>query len=177
MTTSLSKVQAILTEAQYSIGKLGPNDLVTTFEDDVVLGFVLIYPNAAALIERWHQDHTDALKSAQFALRRSDAKAWNVYFLALADEPASYAEKIALSAIEENLVGTRKIARGGIRTEEELREALLPLLQIQNAPVVQAVDMAAEIRLRATELPSELIETFLSNAPVETVLQMLEGKL
>ena len=159
------------------MGKLGPVNEVATFENDAVLGFISIYPNAAALIERWYEDHTQALKNAQFALRRSNAKAWNVYFLALANEPASYAERITLNAIEENLVGTRKIARAGITVGDELREALLPLLPIQNTPQLQSVDMAAEIRLRTTELPPELVETFLSDAPVETVLQMLEGKL
>jgi hypothetical protein len=177
MTATISKVRTILIDAGYSIGEIGPIHEVPTFENDVVLGFVLAYPNAAALIERWYDDHTLVLRLAQFALRRSEAKAWNVYFVALADDPASYAEKIALSAIEENLVGTRKIARAGMTVGDELREALLPLLPIQNTPQVQAVDMTAEIRLRTTELSPELVETFLSNAPLETVLQMLEGRL
>ncbi|MGR4930610.1 hypothetical protein ACIPUD_27960 [Bradyrhizobium sp. CAR08] len=174
MTSTISKVQTILTDAGYAMGKIGQT---TTFEDDVVLGFVFMYPDAAALMERWYDDHTQVLKNAQFALRRSDAKAWNVYFLALADQPANYAEKVTLSAIEENLVGTRKIARAGMIVGDDLREALLPLLPIHNTSQVQAVDMPAEIRLRTTELSTELVEVFLSDAPVDTVLQMLEGKL
>lgn len=76
--------------------------------------------------------------------------------------------------IEEDLTGTRKIARAGIGDVEQLRTALLPLLPIQSAPSLGAVDMPAEIRLRTTELPKRAIEAYLSGAHEASVIQVLE---
>jgi hypothetical protein len=165
-----------MSDAGYSLGSLGTSaGEVLTFENDTLLGFVLRYADAKQLLARWHDDSTKVLTAAQFLLRRSDVKAWNAYFVILADEPANYGELIAIQAIEENLVGTRKIARAGVKAPEDLRSALLPLLPVQNSPQLEPVDVAAEIRLRTSELPKEAIETFLSNASEMTVLQLLEA--
>ncbi len=170
-------IQEILIEAGYSFGNLAtPQGNVATFENDTVLGFVLSYPDAETMIESWRGDSARVLSAAQFALRRSVTKAWNAYFLVLADEPGDYGQTIAIGAIEEDLVGTRKIARAGVAAGEELRSALLPLLPVQNAPRLEAVDMAAEIRMRTSELPSDLVETFLSGASEATLLQLLESR-
>ena len=172
----LKVVEGILSEAGYSVGRLSSvPDEVQTFESDTVLGFVLGYQKADALIADWENDTKRVLSAAQFALRRADAKAWNVYFVLLAEQSGDYGQTVAISAIEENLVGTRKVARAGIATGDELRAALLPLLPVQNTPRLEGVDMQAEIRLRTTELPRELIETFLSGASDATLVQLLEG--
>ena len=105
----------------------------------------------------------------------AERKAWNSYLVLLAEAAADYGENILLGSIEEDLVGTRKIARAGILTAEDTRLAILPLLAIQNAPHLEAVDMAAEIRLRTTELPVELVEAFLSGAAETTLAQLLEA--
>ena len=79
-----------------------------------------------------------------------------------------------LGSIEEDLVGTRKIARAGITNTEDIRSALLSLLAIQNAPRLEAVDMPTEIRVRTSELPSELVEAFLSGTNTATLFELLE---
>ncbi|GHE05396.1 hypothetical protein U879_04035 [Defluviimonas sp. 20V17] len=107
-------------------------------------------------------------------LRRAERKAWNAYLVFLAPSPGDYGENIMVGGIEEDLVGTRKIARAGIADAADVRAALLPLLAIQNAPRLDAVDMPAEIRLRTTELPSKLVDGFLSGASENTLLQLLE---
>src|SRR5208282_618276 len=96
------------------------------------------------------------------------------YVILLAQAPANYAEQVALSAIEEDLTGTRKLASAGVEDTESLRKGLIPLLPIQNAPRLEAVDMPAEIRLRTTELPQRAVEAFLSDASVAMVAQALE---
>ena len=146
-----------------------------TFENDTILGFVLHYVDPKTLIDSWYRDSAAVLLSAQFLLRRSETKAWNAYFVILADNPPDYGQSITIGSIEEDQVGTRKIARAGAAASEVLRSALLPLLPIQNAPRIEAVDMAGEVRLRTHELPSELIETFLSEAPDAALLQVLEA--
>jgi hypothetical protein len=144
------------------------------FEGGTVLGFALIYQNVDELRQQWRADSDSLIAAHQLALRRAQAKAWNTYLILLAHETASYAAQVALSAIEEDLTGTRKVARGGIVSADALRIALLPLLPIQNSPRLEAVDMRTEIQLRTTELPSRTVAAFLSTASVAVVAQTLE---
>lgn len=176
MTTILGIVQEQLLEGGYAVGTNDhPDGPVVLFENDSILGFVLCFPDAATLLERWRTTSQRVLQSAQFALRRAERKAWNAYLVCLAEAPGDYGQNIMLGGIEEDLVGTRKIARAGIADVVDVRAALLPLLTIQNAPRLDAVDMQAEIRLRTTELPAELIDGFLGGASETTLLQLLEA--
>ena len=110
----------------------------------------------------------------QLALRRAGPKAWNTYVVLLAKEDATESQLAALSAIEEDLTGTRKIARASIKDTSDLNAAMLPLLPLQSAPILDAVDMVMEIRQRATELPARAIEAFVSGADESVVLQVIE---
>lgn len=174
----MSVVQLVtqqLYDAHYSTALLGGDEQYLAFEGETVLGFVLVFPDAQTLIGSWRIQSQQVLKASQFGLRKAEAKAWNAYLILLAEQPADYGASVNLSAIEEDLTGTRKIARAGIATELDARAALLPLLGMQNAPQLEAVDMAAEIRLRTSELPPELVEAFASGAPEAALLQLLEA--
>ena len=176
MSNTIESLRAYMSEAGYSTGVMNtPVGDVTIFENESVLGFVLLYPNAAALVEDWKRESDLVLQAAQFPLRQAGTKAWNVYLILLAETPGSYGENTSLGGIEENLVGTRKIARSGVSNQEELRAALLPLFPIQNAPRLEVVDMKEEIRLRTSELPEDLVDAFLSDAPEATLIQLLES--
>jgi len=165
-----------LTTANYSVATHDDGTVrYLSFEGDTVLGFVLAFDDAASLIARWRPDSQHVLKASQFGLRRAEAKAWNAYLVLLSATAAEYGPSVALSAIEEDLTGTRKIARAGVATDDDARGALLPLLAMQNAPQLDAVDMAAEIRLRTSELPSDLIDAFVGGVPEATLLQLLEA--
>jgi hypothetical protein len=144
------------------------------FEGVTALGFIIPYPGAASLLESWSADAAALISEHQLSFRRAQAKAWNVYTVFLAADSANYGELVALNGIEEDLTGMRKIARAGIGDVEQLRAALLPLLPIQSAPSLAAVDMPAEIRLRTTELPERAIEAYLSKAQEASVIQVLE---
>lgn len=169
-------VQSILAEAGYAVGNMdGPDGPIILFESPSILGFCLCFPDPEVLIAGWSAASGRALQAAQFALRRAEAKAWNAYFVFLADAPGDYGQNITLGAIEEDLVGTRKIARAGIATTEDCRAALLPLLPVQNAPRLEAVDMPSEIRLRTSELPPELVDAFLAGAGEAMLTQILES--
>lgn len=148
--------------------------LALAFESDVVLGFVVAYDDPSQLLEEWKPDTKVLLNDHQLGLRRAQRKAWNTYTIFLACDEPTYGQKLALTAIEEDLVGTRKIARAGIRDVEGLRTSLLPLLPIQNAPRLEPVDMTSEIRLRTTELPPRIVDAFLSSAQQAVVAQLLE---
>lgn len=145
-------------------------------EDATTVGLVIAYPDAETLADNWSAESTAALRRHSLALRRAGQKAWNAYIVLLAGGTLTDSGSIALAAIEEDLAGARKIARGGIVETVHLRDALLSLLPLQNAPKLGAVDMASEIRVRASELSDLQIEAFLSNAESSTVLQILEER-
>lgn len=176
MSDTRSWVREILTEAEYAVGQMdGQDGEIILFESDSVLGFLLVFHDPDTLISDWHASSARALLANQFALRRAENKAWNAYFLLLAEAPGDYGQNITLGAIEEDLVGTRKIARAGIMTKEDCRAALLPLLPVQNAPRLEAIDMAAEIRLRTSELPESLVDAYLAGAAETLMTQLLES--
>lgn len=176
MSALLSIVQEQLVGAGYAVATAdGQDGPVLLFENDSILGFVLCFPDATAVLEQWVSSSQRVLLTAQFALRRAERKAWNTYLVFLAAADGDPGQNMMLGLIEEDLVGTRKIARAGITNAEGVRTALLPLLAIQNAPHLDAVDMQAEIRLRTTELPNELVDAFLSGAAESTLTHLLEA--
>jgi hypothetical protein len=176
MNPIISTVQEQLIGGGYAVAVTDDQDgPVVLFENDFVLGFVLFFPDAPTLLGSWKASSQRVLHAAQFALRRAERKAWNVYLVLLAEAPGDYGQNILLGSIEEDLVGTRKIARAKIADAEDIRGALLPLLAIQNAPRLDVVDMPAEIRLRTSELPSELVDAFLHGASDGVVAQLLEA--
>ena len=148
---------------------------VVLFENATVFGFVFFYSDSEVLVENWLTDIEHVLRETQFSLRRAGDKAWNTYAVFLADTQTHHRDANALQTIEENLVGTRKIARSGVTDDAELRLALLPLFAIQNAPRLEPIDMEKEIRLRTSELPDDLIDGFVGNAPNSIMSQLLES--
>jgi hypothetical protein len=176
MIDLLGEAQRLLngSDIATTIVEIPPDRKALAFESVTVLGFVLAYPDPATLLQRWRADDSALISQHQLSLRRAQAKAWNAYTIVLAADAASYGELVALNAIEEDLTGTRKIARADIGDIEQLRAALLPLLPIQHAPSLEPVDMPAEIRLRTTELPPHAVEAFLSEAQEAVVIQVLE---
>jgi hypothetical protein len=164
----------ILEEAGFTTETATASRQSIVFENDTVLGFVSIYEDTRALIRGWQTDLDRLVEAYQLALRRSGDKAWNAYAVMISAADANYSESVVLGAIEEDLVGVRKIARSGTKDVADLREALLPLLPLQNAPKLEAVDMGGEIRIRTTELPGRAVEAFLSDAEQGVVIQVLE---
>ena len=143
------------------------------FEDSVALGFVLAYATPKELVVRWAEDAANAIDSYRFALRRGGEKAWNTYVVLLSEQAATYVDAVSLAGIEEDLTGTRKIARAGVVDVGHVRAALLPLLPLQSAPHLDAVDICSEIRERTSELPEKAVDAFLSAADDHLVLQIL----
>ena len=144
------------------------------FENNTILGLAILYSNAAGVIARWSKDADRLIAMRRFQLRAAGQKAWNTYVLFLAASRPLPGEAVALSLIEEDLTGYRKIARGGCDDLDVLSKALLPLLPIQAAPILDAVDSKLEVRRRATEISTKLVDAFLSEADEQIVLQILE---
>lgn len=144
------------------------------FEDNVVLGFLFAYEKPTDLVSDWQHAIDRAVTDYQLALRRAGQKAWNTYVILLAAESGTDVDAASFAAIEEDLAGTRKVARMSVRDLAEIRAALLPLLPLQAAPKLEAVNIPAEIRQRATELSPRMVDAFLSPADESVVMQVLE---
>lgn len=173
MSTILDAARRLLSEAGLTTDM--PEDGTTlSFEGETVLGFVLAYETPADLLGRWKADVAEIVSRNQVGLRRAQQKTWNAYAVLLAAEAASYPETVAMAAIEEDLTGARKVARGGTSDPETLQGALIALLPLRHAPSIEAVDMPAEIKVRTTELPPNAVEAFLSGASEASVLRILE---
>ena len=93
-------VQGQLIQADYSVALSEDAGVpFIMFENASILGFALCFPDAAALIERWHHTSQRVLRSAQFALRRAEAKSWNAYLVFIAEAPGDYGQNITLGWI------------------------------------------------------------------------------
>lgn len=173
MIDVLAASDDILTTAGFSTSRNPLGRPILLFEDSTTLGFVVVYANSSELVTEWSQDIDDAIREHQFALRLAGPKAWNLYVVLLAVDADEH-RTAALAAIEENLSGTRKIARAGIRDRLDVHEALLPLLPLESAPRLDAVDLGSEIRRRGMLLHQRVLDAFLSTADEAVVLQVLE---
>jgi hypothetical protein len=175
MTTVHDEALRKLRDASFDVaGASSEHGEAAIFENDTILGFAFFYDTATDLIRLWATDADALIATRRFQLKAAGNKAWNTYVLFLAMQRPSPIEIVALSIIEENLAGYRKIARAGCASAADLNRALLPLLPIQSAPVLEAVDSKVEVRQRATELSPKILDAFLSEADEQIVLQMLE---
>lgn len=173
MSTILDAARRLLSEAGLATDM--PEDgAALSFEGETVLGFVVAYETPADLLGRWKADVAQIVDRNQVGLRRAQRKTWNAYVVLLAAEAASYSETVAMAAVEEDLTGARKVARGGASDPETLQGALIALLPLRHAPSIEAVDMVAEIKVRTTELPPQGVVAFLSGASEASILRILE---
>jgi len=170
MTDMYDCANNVLAEAGFAVHRSS----YLSFEDATSIGFLFIYQDADSLVEGWARDVDQAVSNHRFQLRKAGKKAWNVYAVFLAIDSAEFPVTVSLSAIEEDLSGTRKIVRSGVSSLEEMRAALLPLVPIQSAPQLEAIDLADEIRQRTTELPRRVVDAFLSGVDEAVVIQVLE---
>ena len=175
MTATLHHAQDTLRRAGYTVEptRLGDRDALL-FESDTYLGFVVAYPDTPSLLAGRHVDERAFLARFTPDLRAAQDKAWNTYFVWLAHDPPTQDDAAALTLLEEDLSGARKIAAADVRTPDDAEAALASLLPLQVPPVLDRVDVPAEIRSRTPELDPHAVEAFLSDAPVEHVARTLQ---
>ena len=175
MTDLITDATEILVTAGYAVERISASTRETlAFENGVCLGFVFAYEATDQLLRDWADDSKRVISRYGLSLRRAGEKAWNVYVVLISQGSKSDALQASLTELEEDLIGTRKIARDGISSTADLRSAFLALLPIQSAPKLEAVDMPSEIRMRASDVGRTGIDAFLSTADESVVLQLLE---
>jgi hypothetical protein len=148
---------------------------VICFENAVLIGFVHIFSSAENLLERWEAAQASVLSRHSPALRAAGLKAWNVYSVFLTAEPAPNQQR-AVERIEENFSQTRKIARTGVRTQEDVVNALLPLTTMKAQPILSDTDFEDRLRSRLSTVPKNVLTAFLSDVPAEDIAKILLEK-
>jgi len=175
MIDVFTTAERLLTAADYVLLRLADTETPSlAFEGRTVVGFMHVYDIPSDLVRFWQRDHEDAIRRLSFAFRRAGDKAWNTYAVFLAAADPDVRATHAMHVIEEDLSATRKIARAGLHTSADVRSALLPLLPVVNAPLLERIDIASEMRERAQDVPPAALDAFLQNRPEEEVLELLE---
>lgn len=150
----------------------GENFAVTCFENAALIGFVHVFSSAEGLLAQWESAQHTVLSRHSAALRAAGAKAWNVYSVFLAEEGA-HSEQHSVERIEENFTLTRKIARAGIRTQDDVERALLPLTAVKSQPVLSDTDFEDRLRTRLRDVSSDALAAFLDGGDAEEIARML----
>lgn len=131
------------------------------FEDETILGVILVYDTASDLLSRWEDGQDRFLRSNSTKLRNDPVKVWNIYTIHLTSQSIDLPQQNDPFDIEQDFRGTRKIVRTGIQSRTLLREALLPLLRIQH-----------RIAMSPKHVTQRLAERLSRSSPV--LLQLLE---
>lgn len=172
--TEVDLIGTVLDASNYTHFLLENTDLPCVgFENDLSFGFIFCYPTTEDLLQRWKDDSNQILSRYQFQLRSAGEKSWNAYSIFFSFGGSDDEQNLLLSRIEEDLSGTRKIARSIAAEIDGIRSGLLPLLRIQNPPILGPVDMVEEIRSRASGLPVRAVDAFLENAPNGEILRLM----
>ena len=177
MKNVLHEAQSILMEAKYHVVPVAEDGQeYIAFENNTLFGFLHYYSTIEELLSSWKQDKDKALKLFSPKLHLAGSKAWNVYTVILTSEEANDIQFHALQDIEEDLSGTRKIARSNLDTTDDVRAALLSLLPFSYIPSLPSLDIKQEIALRAQELPKKALMAFLADEELSTIATLLESE-
>jgi hypothetical protein len=146
---------------------------VVCFENQATIGFLHVFLSADKLLADWEQAQKVVLSRYTAALRSAGAKAWNVYSVFLTHEVSPTLVR-RIERIEEDFTMARKIARVGIKTNEDLIGALLPLLPVRAQPSIGKTDYEERLRSRLQDVPDEALEAFLGRVSPIDVARILE---
>jgi hypothetical protein len=174
MSTILETAAELLQEHGYVVVLKHTDVPHLLFESEECLGLMIAFADPETLLGNWSIQSAALLEAQKLGLRRSLEKAWNSYLVLLSAARADRLQQALMDSVEEDLVGTRKIARAGMTSREEIARAILPLLPLQSAPNLQPVDMKEEVRIRASQLPPAVMDAFLAGRDASTVMQLLE---
>lgn len=172
MNTLCDDARNMLESVGYATYAMEPGAPWVYFEDECLLGFVRVYETPEEIATGWRAEQDVFLRQNASRMLRAPVKAWNAYGVFLTRAAASQEIARTLFAIEEDFQGIRKIARGGIRTREELAIVLGPLLPVQTRVSLLHTDVHSRLldRLGPEGSARRLL---LSNARSEDIAKLL----
>jgi hypothetical protein len=175
MTDLLSTAHTVLRDAGFK-AKLSSADrtLILSFEDEVIIGFVCVFSDPAALLARWRSAEMSLLARYAQSIRAAGDKAWNVYCAFLCASAGSSEEERQIRWIEEDLERTRKIAGCGLTTREEIVRVLLPLLPLQYQATLEPEDVNRRFQRLVDTIAPKVAGVILDDGvPAREVIRIL----
>ena len=144
----LETAMSILSESDFDIRQ--QSDLTDSFqfENETIMGLFSNYSTVDEMLESWFLRQSDFLNKYAPIFRKSGEKAWNIYTVYATSDECSFEKLAQLNAIEENFDSTRKIARTGLVTANDIKTILLPILPIQSLIRVAETDIISELKSR-----------------------------
>lgn len=178
MIDHVSVVQVVLREGGYSTW---PSPLANLeaiiFEDDAVLGFVSIFRAVGELLSRWRDVERVFLVQHAERFRAAGDKSWNICSVHLCTAAATVDQQRQLRWLEENLERTRKIVAAGMVTREDVVGALLPLLPLQQKPVLDTENVTERLARRIEAIAPGVADAVLDpSVPPSEVMRLLGGR-
>ncbi len=149
MIDVISTVQVVLREANFTTRLVSlDRSPVVCFEDDVISGFGRVFEDPEALLSGWRATEMSLLKFFASSFRFAGDKAWNVYCIFLCSRAADPIQNRQVRWVEEDLARTRKIAACGVGSRDDIVRVLLPILPLQQQPVLRAEDLTKRLETR-----------------------------
>lgn len=166
--------RALLETHGYATAALVPTGRSFSFEDANLLGGAFVYDDLDQLLEKWEPRQDQFLAEFAGRLRSVPEKLWNIYTVHLTSGRCDPARSSALFSVEENFRGTRKIARSGLQTKDDVKSALLALLPIQSMIDVRDQDVDQLVQDRLKSIHPAFSALFSTTSATELAARLLE---
>jgi hypothetical protein len=174
MSKILDDARTILESVGFATFLARPDASYFDFEDISVIGRLHVLESADQILTTWQTIQDRFLIENAGVLGRDVTKAWNLYTVLLTGDSTGSDVDGRLSSIEDDFRGTRKIARGGIISREDVVGALSPILPLRNIVPVDLADskdrmlgrlasVAPALRNLATSTAESIVEALLES--------------
>ena len=174
MPRLLDDVRTVLQADAFTTQLLQPDSSVLYFEDSTVMGHVHVLASAAEILQTWETLQDTFLQRNTSRLLVDPTKAWNLYTILLASPTPPADLDRALSSVEDDFRGTRKIARAGVLTKHDIATALSPILSLQNVSSVTLIDANTRLAERL-ESVSPSLPGLVTGTPIDSLVASLLG--
>lgn len=174
MSRLIDDVRSVLEGCGFATYMPRPDSLDLYFEDISILGHVHVLSTAADIVATWQIVQDAFLRDNASRFMRDTTKAWNLYTILLTADTSTSDVAARLFTIEDDFRGTRKIARAGVGSREDVMAALAPILPLRNVLAVGLVD-AKQRLLERLGAVTPTLRSLATGAPAEAIAASLLG--
>jgi hypothetical protein len=176
MSKIIDDARAVLESVGFATFLARPDASSLDFEDISIMGRLHVLESADQILKTWQSIQDQFLSENAEALGRDTTKAWNLYTILLTSEPPRADIEGRLFSIEDDFRGTRKIARGGIVSREDVTSALSPILPLQNVLPVDLADSKQRMLERLASVRPALRNLATGTSAESIVAALLESE-
>jgi hypothetical protein len=171
----LNAARKLLTEAGFEVIRARYAEDALCFEDDTIIGAIVVFESYDALAAHWEQRQTQFFSSYSERLRAAREKAWNTYQVLVWVGEATVEQRAGASRIEEDLRVARKIV-AWIPAPSRLALALNPFMPLRSPSLLWELADDDALRKRLDMLPAQAVEILTGNGTVEEVWEAVKGR-